>query len=240
MLVAPISFWGSAITGLSLISVGIYMIISSKKENNPALASAGFMFFWIGLYALTVVVPYFITPLNLTAFGVAYIFAIAMLFLALFSGTTVLNLFTKNLVTTREIFISRSLIASIGVVSVFLLCVYFTKPEITSKGVMLWHGNLVAHWLIGVTCIIYGFLWGTTFYQAAILLKDPYTRFKLLILSADGFMLGTAGFLIHTSIGPTQNIVGLGLAVTAGVLTLLMFFLREKVFASLKGDRAHK
>ena len=125
MLVAPISFWGSAITGLSLISVGIYMIISSKKENNPALASAGFMFFWIGLYALTVVVPYFITPLNLTAFGVAYIFAIAMLFLALFSGTTVLNLFTKNLVTTREIFISRSLIASIGVVSVFLLCVYF-------------------------------------------------------------------------------------------------------------------
>ena len=103
-------------------------------------------------------------------------------------------------------------------------------PIINSVGIIFWNVNPVAQWLIGLSSFFYGFLWGYVFYKAALLVSDGFSRVKLLVMSTDGFIIGTVALLVHTSSNEIQTVLGHTLFIVAGVITLGIYLLPHRMF----------
>lgn len=234
ILHAPLSLLASAITGFCFICASSYMFISYHRTRNEAVLAAGIFFTFISLRCVCFVVPYFIDASNMLLFAYAYIIGTTLTLCALMVGFRLLRLMASSIISEKEEVLG---IITVGIITIFstaLLFYDFRLPVVNELGVMTWVANPIVRWLVGLTFFIYGYLWGVIFYEAAMLLKDSYGRFKLLTLSAVGFLLGTAGFLIHISINSVQNLLGLSLAVLAGSITLLMYLLPKRFFTQSK------
>ncbi len=230
LLNAPISLVGSALTGFCFICATWYLFASYHKTKNEAILSAGIFFTFISLRCISFVVPYFIDATNMHYFAYAYIIATILTLCALMVGFRLLRLMASSIISEREEVVGMFIVGLITIITTAILFMDFRLPTVNDLGVMTWVANPIVRWGVALVYFMYGYLWGVIFYQAALLLNDPYNRFKLLILSAVGFLLGTGGFLIQISINGVQNVLGLVLAVLSGCLMLLMYLLPKDIF----------
>lgn len=216
---------GTLCTAASLFMFGSYF-----KTRRAANLSLAFVFFWIGLHAYAFAMPTIIdsTDPKLLAYG--YIIGIGMIFLTLLAGIEVQAFMARRIVPNWSIVLASVVLTIDAVVTLGIMTLDLRYPIINSIGIIFWNVNPYAQWLIGLSSFFYGFLWGYVFYKAALLVNDGLSRVKLMVMSADGFILGTVALLVHTSSNEVQTILGHALFILAGVITLGIYLLPKRMF----------
>jgi hypothetical protein len=206
------------------------MFISYFRAKHSANLSLSFVFFWIGLHAYAFAVPSIISPdnMNLLAFG--YIIGIGMIFLTMLSGIEVQAFMAKQIVTRSSTSLASVVITIIGIVTLSIMANDFRLPIINEAGIIFWNINPIAAWLVSLSAFIYGIIWGIVFYRAALLVNDAFGRVKLMVMSADGFLIGSVALLVHTSSTEIQTVLGHSMFIVAGLLTLGIYLLPKKIF----------
>jgi len=207
-----------------------FMFASYLKARRKANLSLAFVFFWIGLHAYAFALPTLLDASNLSLLAFGYIVGIAMVFLTLLSGIEVQVYMARKIVSKLSTTFASIIITILAVTTLGIMSYDFRLPVINSNGIIFWNINPVASWLIGISSLVYGFIWGYVFYRAALLINEPYARVKMMIVSANGFILGTVAILVHTSSNQIQTILGHILFIIAGTLTLSMYLLPKKLF----------
>lgn len=216
---------GALCTLASLFMFGSYF--KAKRLANLSLA---FVFFWIGLHAFAFAIPTLIEPNNLGLLAFGYIIGIAMIFLTLLSGIEVQVFMAKSIVSKLNTTFASILITIIAIITLAIMAYDFRLPIVNPSGIIFWNINPLAAWLIGLSSIIYGFIWGHIFYRASLLVDDVYSRVKLIVISSNGFILGTVALLVHTSANEVQTIIGHALFIIAGTITLAVYLLPPRLF----------
>lgn len=225
---------GALCTSASLFMFGSYF--RTKRVANLSLA---FVFFWIGLHAFAFALPTLLNSFDLKLLSYGYIVGIGMIFLTMLSGIEVQAYMAKKFESFWSITIASALITILGSIAMIVmlrdLAISPRFPVISEYGVIIWNANPIAQWIIGLSAFTYGFIWGYVFYNAALLLQDAHSRVKLLVMSADGFIIGTVALLVHTSSNELQTVIGHGLFVVASALTLAIYLLPDRIF-NTRGD----
>lgn len=228
--------------GTLCTAASIFMFGSYFKTKRVANLSLAFVFFWIGLHAFAFAAPTIIDSGNLNLLTYGYIVGIGMIFLTMLSGIEVQAYMTKKFVSFWSITIFSALITILGTIALSVMVYDLAHtdrlPLVSEHGIIIWNANPIAQWIIGLSAFFYGFIWGYVFYNAALILNDAKSRVKLLVMSADGFIIGTVALLVHTSSNELQTLVGHGMFVIASGLTLAIYLLPESFYNKLNKKTA--
>lgn len=213
-------------TGASMFMFNAYL-----KVRRPVNLYLVLTFFWIGLHAFAFALPTIINPgdLKLLAFG--YIVGIGMIFLALLSIIEILAYISEKRISRSRINF-MCFIGTISAVSVLAIMIYdFRLPIINPQGIIFWNNNPIAAWLISIVVSGYAYIFGYLFYRSALIMEKGYLKARMLVMAADGFILGTVVILVHTSSNAMQTIIGHTLFLITGIITLAIYLLPNRFFA---------
>ena len=216
---------GTLCTAASLFMFAAYFRV--KKVANLSLA---FVFFWIGLHAYAFALPTIIDNSDLKLLAYGYIVGIGMIFLTVLAGIQVQAYMGQKIVSNRSIALASIILTIDAIVTLGIMIYDFRLPIISTEGIIFWNVNIYAAWLVGLTSLIYGLIWGYVFYRAALLVNDGLSRVKMMVMSADGFIIGSVALIVHTSTNEIQTVVGHSLFVFAGAITLGIYLLPKKLF----------
>jgi hypothetical protein len=199
----------------------------TKRVANLSLA---FVFFWIGIHSYAFAIPTLIEAYDMKLLAYGYIIGIGMIFLTMLSGIEVQAFMARRFVSDRSVNIASIIITILGTCALSVMIYDLRLPMINNLGIILWNVNPLAQWIIGLTAFFYGFIWGYVFYNAALLVDEAFARVKLLVMSADGFIIGSVALLVHTSSNEFQTVLGHGLFIITGIITLGIYLLPKRMF----------
>lgn len=209
----------------SLLMFGSY--ISTRKAIVGDLA---LMFFLVGAHAYVFALPILLTPDNPALIQSGFLVGTAFIFLIFLIGLDVERFMTRSFLSDRRIdFLSVGL----GLLAGLTIYLVFSRPQppvIDPSGIVFWNLYPLASWLVGLSSLFYGALWGMVFYRGAFLVDDLQSRFKLLVISIDGFVLGAITLLVFVSQSKLLTLVTHFIFVAIGILTLGIYLIPKKFF----------
>lgn len=218
------------IGGILCTLASLFMFGSYFKVKHTANLSLAFVFFWIGLHAFAFALPTIIDKFDLSLLALGYIIGIGMIFLTLLSTIETMAFMARNVISKTMINFVSTVVTVIAIITLSIMIYDFRTPIINPVGIIFWNINPIAAWLVGIVSFGFGLIWGHVFYQAALLVNEAYLRVRLLVMSADGFILGTIVILVHTSSNEVQTILGHALFIIVGVITLGIYLLPKQIF----------
>ena len=218
------------IGGTLCTAASLFMFASYFKAKRTANLSLAFVFFWIGLHSYAFALPTIINSTDPKLLAYGYIIGIGMVFLVFLSGIEVQAYMAQTIVSKKSILIASIIFTIDAIITLGIMVFDLRYPIINDVGIIFWNINPIAAWLIGLSSLIYGLIWGYVFYRAALLVDDGYSRVKLMVMSADGFIIGSVAFLVHTSSNEIQTVIGHSLFIFAGAMTLGVYLLPKKLF----------
>lgn len=220
--------------GALCLSASLFMFFAYFKVHRRANLSLAFVYFWIALHAFAFAIPTVFDEKNLELLGVGYIVGISMIFLTLIAGIDVQTFMSRKPISKRVVNAASTIITLLAISTIIIMYSDFRLPIINSDGIIFWNINPLAAWTVGLSSFIYGCIWGYLFYQAALLINDAHARVRLLVISADGFILGSVALLVHTSTNEIQTVAGHSLFILAGLITVAIYLLPDKIFRTSK------
>ncbi len=182
-------------------------------------------FLFLGIHAYAFALPIIIDKNNMNLLGYGYIVGVSFIFLTMFAALGVLRFVASELFIKPVIDLTKTFIWLVWLTTLALLVFDFRTPILEPGGVILWNANPIAGWLIGLSGLFFGTMWSVVFYNARKLVQNFYSRFKLMVIGADGLLMGTIALLVHTSQTPLQTILGHILFVIAGIVTISIYII---------------
>lgn len=222
--------WFYLIGGTLCTMASLFMFGSYFKVRRVANLSLAFIFFWIGLHAIAFALPTMIDQYDLKLLAFGYMVGVGMIFLCLLAGIEVQAFMAQRVIPKRTLNIASAIITVSAIITLGIMSYDFRLPIINDFGIIFWNINPVAAWILAILSFTYGCVWGYVFYKAALFVHDALSRVRLLVMSADGFILGSVVILVHTSSNEIQTILGHALFLISSILTLGIYLLPKRMF----------
>jgi len=219
------------ITGATLLTiVAVFMFGSYLRSQKRATFYLALCFLFLGIHAYAFALPVIIDRNNMSLLAYGYMVGISFIFLTMIAGFGVLRFVAPAFFTGPIASLIKAMVWFVWLTTLALLIFDFRTPILEPGGIILWNANRVAGWLIGLSGFFYGIMWSVIFFNARKLVQNFYSRFKLMVIGADGLLMGTIALLVHTSQTPFQTILGHILFVVAGVITIAIYIIPGNFF----------
>ncbi|MFA6463824.1 MAG: hypothetical protein WCV55_02360 [Candidatus Paceibacterota bacterium] len=139
--------------------------------------------------------------------------------------------FLKNNVNSLNI-----ILLVIAIISIGFQLIYLNIPTISVLGI-IWNLNSITSILLTLTTFIYGIYWGVIFGEIASILRDPFLKRRMYMVSTNGILLGISGlFLFQNNVN--YSILGISLLFLTGIASSIVFSIPEHSKKSTKNDLA--